>query len=343
MIKKFYTGIGSRNAPFWALEVAKSLAVELVSYGYTLRSGAAEGMDTAFETGCDLVNGNKEIYLPWNKFNGHPSNLYKHDETARSIAKDLHPAWDKLSQGAKKMHTRNVYQIIGSDYQHPSRFVVCYSNNGRGGTMQAVRLANHMGIPVIDLCLEGYGGSLWDTKTKDGRYEIVHSVLKQVLVKKHILRHRYKPPKRFIHHFRGQYSCFSNFYYAEYILNGKRYYTVENGFQSYKTDPPDERIRVAGSPATAKKLGQVVQLRSDWEEIKDDVMYQHVKAKFKQNNDIRQVLIGTRNAILSEDNTWHDNYWGDCTCDDCTIIKGENKLGKILMRVREELKEQGFY
>ena len=362
MIEKYYTGIGSRTAPGWALAVAFRLAGQMVKYGYILRSGGADGMDMAFEDGCYNANGESRIYLPWKGFNKNDSPYYNIDDDAMALAQSLHPNWGMLSQGARKLHARNVYQIVGHDWKYPTRCVICYSNEGTGGTMQAVRLANQMGIPVIDLCTSSYDGSLWDTSTDKGLDEIVNSVLNQVLVKKHNLR---KPKKlevdtktliddesyrtyrtkafHFIHGFQDKYRFLSNFYMSEYKLNGKSYYTVENGFQSYKTDPPDERIRVAGTPSEAKRLGRLVPLRSDWEEIKDKVMHEHVLAKFSQNDDLKQLLIKTNDAVLCEDNTWHDNYWGDCTCDKCQFIEGKNMLGKILMKVREQLRKPPFY
>lgn len=72
-------------------------------------------------------------------------------------------------------------------------------------------------------------------------------------------------------------------------------------------------------------------LRDDWEEVKDDLMYRIVLAKFLQNPSLADALIKTGNAQLIEGNTWGDTYWGMCDS------VGENKLGEILMRVRDEL------
>lgn len=85
------------------------------------------------------------------------------------------------------------------------------------------------------------------------------------------------------------------------------------------------------SPRDAKKLGRKVMLRDDWEEVKDDLMYKIVLAKFLQNPSLAEALEQTGNAKLIEDNHWGDTYWG--VCDGV----GENKLGEILMRVRDEL------
>ena len=72
----WYAGIGSRKAPKEAIDRMAELAEELAGKGYTLRSGGAGGADKAFEKGCDAVDGKKEIYLPWEGFNGSKSELY---------------------------------------------------------------------------------------------------------------------------------------------------------------------------------------------------------------------------------------------------------------------------
>lgn len=62
-------------------------------------------------------------------------------------------------------------------------------------------------------------------------------------------------------------------------------------------------------------------------------------AKFSKNENLRQILLSTEDEELVEDTTgWHDNIWGDCSCPKCQYIKGRNKLGKILMQVRDEIK-----
>ena len=60
-----------------------------------------------------------------------------------------------------------------------------------------------------------------------------------------------------------------------------------------------------------------------------------VATKFSQNTDLKQKLIDTYPNILVEGNTWGDTYWGvDITKPN---KPGNNKLGEILMEVREAL------
>lgn len=144
-----------------------------------------------------------------------------------------------------------------------------------------------------------------------------------------------------IEQFRGQYFFLSNFYDAPVTYLGLTYQNNEAAFQSAKViGTKQESQRQAFThlaPNEAKRKGRHVSLRSDWEKTKDQVMYEIVKNKFTNNLDLQEKLLATGNAILTEGNTWHDVYWGY----DTRQKRGQNKLGKILMRVRQELRVKG--
>ena len=144
-----------------------------------------------------------------------------------------------------------------------------------------------------------------------------------------------------IEQFRGQYFFLSNFYNAPVTYLGLTYQNNEAAFQSAKViGTKQESQRQAFThlaPNEAKRKGRHVSLRPDWEKAKDQVMYEIVKNKFANNSDLQEKLLATGNAILTEGNTWHDVYWGY----DMRQKRGQNKLGKILMRVRQELKAKG--
>lgn len=72
-------------------------------------------------------------------------------------------------------------------------------------------------------------------------------------------------------------------------------------------------------------------IRKDWEQVKDELMKQALLAKFSQNEEIRKVLLSTGDAHLVE-HTKNDRYWGDGGDG-----SGKNRLGAILMEVREML------
>lgn len=130
---------------------------------------------------------------------------------------------------------------------------------------------------------------------------------------------------------------FSNFSEHEIELHGKSYPTVEHYFQAMKFpgDVQAEKIRLAGSPMIAKRLGRTrkVKLREDWEEVKLDIMREAVSKKFSTHSGLRKLLLDTGEEELIEAAPT-DYFWG---CGKSG--SGKNWLGRILMEVREELKE----
>lgn len=131
-----------------------------------------------------------------------------------------------------------------------------------------------------------------------------------------------------------EYYYLSNFYECPVTYQGITYQNSEAAFQAQKTTKPQERLRFANlPPQEARSLGRLVSLRNDWEEIKDQVMYEVVKAKFQQNPKLLQQLLDTKDAQIVEGNYHRDSYWGV----DLRTMQGYNKLGKICEKVREEL------
>jgi hypothetical protein len=149
---KFYSGIGSRVTPEPVLEEMRAIASHLVGRNFILRSGGADGADTAFEQGSA---GYAEIFLPWSGFNRRTQGYVVDNPEAEVIASKHHPNWGACSIGARKLHTRNVLQVLGMDLQTPSEFVICWTPDGRrgGGTGQALRIAESYNIPIFDLAV----------------------------------------------------------------------------------------------------------------------------------------------------------------------------------------------
>lgn len=134
--------------------------------------------------------------------------------------------------------------------------------------------------------------------------------------------------------FSKEYRFLSNFWEAPVTYEGVTYLNNEAAFQAQKCLDPNDRPAFAQlNPSKAKRLGRQVALRPDWEQVKIPIMTQIVRAKFTQNEALKQQLLATGNLILEEGNTWHDTFWGV----DSNTRQGENHLGKILMAVREEL------
>jgi ribA/ribD-fused uncharacterized protein len=129
----------------------------------------------------------------------------------------------------------------------------------------------------------------------------------------------------------GTYRFLSNFYEAMMIIDNKEYATVEHYFQSVKHAGTDleEKIRLASTPAKARKLAWTREMPSGWSEIKEGVMLTALRAKFSQHPKLAAKLLATGNAILHEDSPT-DMYWG---------VKGLDRSGKLLMIVRAELQQ----
>jgi hypothetical protein len=155
-MSKIYTGVGSRQTPGFICELIEVIARRLGEMGWTVRSGGADGADSCFAQGAFNALTMPEIYLPWPAFNkiGY-ARLERPQDEAYSIAKQHHPAWDRLSRGARMLHARNVHQVLGPDVTNPdpSRFLICWTPDamGGGGTGQAIRIAKHYEVPVFDL------------------------------------------------------------------------------------------------------------------------------------------------------------------------------------------------
>lgn len=134
--------------------------------------------------------------------------------------------------------------------------------------------------------------------------------------------------------FRGDWAFLSNFYECKIVYEGYTFNNAESAFQAQKCiSEVDKFIGIDG--LTAKKLGRKVTLRSDWDKVKDDIMYKVVFAKFEQNPELRDKLIKTYPFEIVERNTWGDTYWGVCNG------RGLNKLGKILEKVSDYFRTGG--
>lgn len=156
---KYYAGIGSRETPKDVCFLMTAIAKRLASLGYTCNSGGADGADAAFERGAVI---NRQIFLPWDGFNGRNiQNLTKlHGEGSYlvppfngDLVRKYHPKPDALSDAGWKFMSRNSYQVLGKDLNTPVEFVLCWTKDGKasGGTSQAMRIAKDYNIPIFNL------------------------------------------------------------------------------------------------------------------------------------------------------------------------------------------------
>jgi ribA/ribD-fused uncharacterized protein len=170
-----YAGIGSREVPDDIYETMVNIATTLGNSGWMLRSGGANGSDSAFETGAIQSLGAREIYLPWPEFNNRYSKFVSPDPSAFKIASDVHVRWPYLPPTAQSLIARNMHQIVGDTRAFPpvrSRCVICWTPDGcetpeqygakTGGTGSAIFLAGVLGIPVFNLKNKGREEAAYD-------------------------------------------------------------------------------------------------------------------------------------------------------------------------------------
>lgn len=139
-----------------------------------------------------------------------------------------------------------------------------------------------------------------------------------------------------ISRFMGETRWLSNFEYATVEFENELYLTTEHAYQAAKTLNQSQRkaIRDEISPSVAKKMGRKVTIRDDWESVKLQIMYDLNLQKFSKHPELQKLLLNTGDALLEEGNNWGDTYWG------VVDGKGENHLGKILMKVRAEIRKK---
>jgi N-glycosidase YbiA len=138
-----------------------------------------------------------------------------------------------------------------------------------------------------------------------------------------------------IPHYETSYFLFSNFSAHVIVYKGITYPTLEHAFQAQKfsDEKTREEIRKASSPLVAFKIGRSTpNIRKDWKVIKINIMYELLKSKVEQHEEVRRKLSETGDEEIIEENP-NDSFWG-AGIDG----KGENHMGKLLMKVREELK-----
>ena len=138
----------------------------------------------------------------------------------------------------------------------------------------------------------------------------------------------------------GEYGYLATYSNHGFFKDGIYWKTSEHYYQAQKFVEPEVKLKIANAktPKIASTIGRDrnLNLRSDWEEIKQNIMYDAVYFKFKQNEDILRKLLDTGNAKLVEA-TVKENYWGCGPNND-----GQNNYGKILVRVRKQLRTEQY-
>lgn len=138
-----------------------------------------------------------------------------------------------------------------------------------------------------------------------------------------------------IKEFQGDYRWLSNFATVQIEYQGITYPSVEHAFVAAKSLDTEWRLKCSNPnahPAEIKELGKTVKLRSDWNDIDEDVMYELLDLKFNKEP-FKTKLLETKNEYIQEGNWWSGKRWGFCL----KTNEGENLLGEIIMKIRYEI------
>lgn len=142
----------------------------------------------------------------------------------------------------------------------------------------------------------------------------------------------------------NDHAFLSNFYRGtDIVVFDENWRTGEHAYQGMKTvvNSDRRRIRLAGSPGTAKRIGRQVGLRPGWEAKKYDVMAAVLRAKFTLDREEGMLLLETGSRLLIEGTSWDDRVWGVDGHD--LASSGRNWLGTLLMARRAELRAERLF
>ncbi len=141
-----------------------------------------------------------------------------------------------------------------------------------------------------------------------------------------------------IKEFQGEYRWLSNFWPVQIKYKGRVFHNVENAFHSEKSDDSffKDFCKLESNPKIVKKRQlDMITLRSDWGNVKVEIMEELTRIKY-HNLELQQKLLDTGNQEIQEGNSWDDTFWGI----NLETGKGENRLGKIIMKIRDEIKKE---
>lgn len=141
-----------------------------------------------------------------------------------------------------------------------------------------------------------------------------------------------------IHEFRGAYNFLSNFYSTPVLFRGVVYVSSEHAYMSAKSDDPQWKeycVNPNVSASDVKENSKHIRYVDNWHTLKFQIMEECLRSKF-ENPILREKLLATGNQNIQEGNYWNDRIWGV----DLSVTPniGENHLGRLLMKIRDEIK-----
>jgi hypothetical protein len=175
--KRVYAGVGTRATPSRVLFGIEAAARRLARGGWTMRTGMSPGADQAFYRGAIRGRGHVELFLPWPTFEAQARLrsegplvyvLPEPAEEAYALAARFDPSWETLDSAGRRLRARDCHQVLGRDLASPVRLIVCWTPDGNldgtgrlvGGTGQALRIARHYRVEVLNLARPGHPGRL---------------------------------------------------------------------------------------------------------------------------------------------------------------------------------------
>lgn len=159
----FYAGIGARKTPADVLTLMREVGAMAADAGLGLRSGGAIGADSAFQSGADEAGSDLQQIFLTKQRRGMAHGIVNLDPVFKRLARNFHPAPEAITPDPDNpddrrhwmldLMSRNGCQLFGEDFTNPSNAVICWTEGGLtdGGTGQAIRMANSVGMPVINL------------------------------------------------------------------------------------------------------------------------------------------------------------------------------------------------
>lgn len=144
-----------------------------------------------------------------------------------------------------------------------------------------------------------------------------------------------------IEQFRKEYGWLSNFTDVTIVLDDIKYRSVEHAYMSAKSDEKEWKLFCADFNNTASKIkleSKTIKIKQNWNLIKLQVMEDCLRQKFNQEP-FKTQLINTNDMYIQEGNNWSDKYWGVCL----KTNQGSNHLGKLIMKIRTELRTVSLF
>lgn len=327
-----------KNAKAAGLTMA--IAADFNTAGERLTHRAAGDHYVAIDLEMPAIDAARQLFRALRHFNTHTLNV-----AGNGIYTLAEKGW---SQEDINVH---VAKIIGKVHQH-WKIEKIFSGGQTGVDMAGIIAARFIGIPAKATLPKGFLQRHLDHKDRCFTQE---DIVQQVRDGVKGLRAHFgldKPSTEGETYFYGKKSPFSNFFEIDLEIDKQFYFCVEQYMMHQKavlfgdTERADE-ILAATTPKECKELGRAIQGFDEviWNQHRERIVMEGCRAKFDQYDDLKQALLDTDQTLLVEASPY-DRIWGiglseaDARKTDPKEWPGQNLLGHILTRLREQYKAQ---